>query len=95
MVGRDEAVLCAAPRATDRTGRRCISCVTLRFFRVHRTAIVRFDLIEGLTRTASGDYTAQLRGGRSLKVSRSRSEALEQRMGMGKELAASQHSWER
>src|SRR5438067_3962710 len=30
-----------------------------RFFRVHRSAIVRLDLIEGLTRNASGDYTVQ------------------------------------
>jgi two-component system LytT family response regulator len=52
------------------------------FFRVHRSAIVRFDLIEGLTRNASGDYTVQLKGGVSLKVSRSRSEELERRMGL-------------
>ena len=55
-----------------------------KFFRVHRSAIVRFDLIEGLTRNASGDYTVQLKGGLALKVSRSRSEALEQRMGLAK-----------
>ena len=55
-----------------------------KFFRVHRSAIVRFDLIEGLTRNASGDYTVQLKGGLALKVSRSRSEALEQRMGLSK-----------
>lgn len=55
-----------------------------KFFRVHRSAIVRFELIEGLTRNASGDYTVQLKGGLALKVSRSRSEALEQRMGLAK-----------
>ncbi|AHG92654.1 response regulator receiver (plasmid) [Gemmatirosa kalamazoonensis] len=55
-----------------------------RFFRVHRSAIVRLDLIEGLTRNASGDYTVQLRGGLQLKVSRSRSEELERRMGLAK-----------
>ena len=55
-----------------------------KFFRVHRSAIVRFELIEGLTRNASGDYTVQVRGGLELKVSRSRSEALEQRMGLAK-----------
>ena len=55
-----------------------------KFFRVHRSAIVRFELIEGLTRNASGDYTVQLKGGLTLKVSRSRSEALEQRMGLAK-----------
>jgi two-component system LytT family response regulator len=55
-----------------------------RFFRVHRSAIVRFDLIEGLTRNASGDYTVQLKGGLRLKVSRSRSDELERRMGLAK-----------
>jgi two-component system LytT family response regulator len=55
-----------------------------RFFRVHRSAIVRFDLIEGLTRNASGDYTVQLKGGLQLKVSRSRSDELERRMGLVK-----------
>ena len=55
-----------------------------RFFRVHRSAIVRFDLIEGLTRNASGDYTVQLKGGLQLKVSRSRSDELERRMGLAK-----------
>jgi two-component system, LytTR family, response regulator len=55
-----------------------------RFFRVHRSAIVRFDLIESLTRNASGDYVVQLKGGLSLKVSRSRSDELERRMGLAK-----------
>jgi two-component system, LytTR family, response regulator len=54
------------------------------FFRVHRSAIVRFDLIESLTRNASGDYTVQLKGGVTLKVSRSRSDELERRMGLAK-----------
>ena len=54
------------------------------FFRVHRSAIVRFDLIEALTRNASGDYTVQLKGGVTLKVSRSRSDELERRMGLAK-----------
>ena len=52
------------------------------FFRVHRSAIVRFDLIEGLTRNTSGDYTVQLKGGLTFKVSRSRSDELERRMGL-------------
>ena len=55
-----------------------------KFFRVHRSAIVRFDLIESLTRNASGDYVVQLKGGLSLKVSRSRSDELERRMGLAK-----------
>ncbi len=55
-----------------------------RFFRVHRSAIVRLDLIESLTRNASGDYAVQLRGGGTLKVSRSRSDELERRMGLAR-----------
>jgi two-component system, LytTR family, response regulator len=55
-----------------------------RFFRVHRSAIVRLDLIEGLLRNASGDYEVRLRGGVRLKVSRSRSEDLERRMGLAR-----------
>ena len=52
------------------------------FFRVHRSAIVRFELIEALARNASGDYSVQLKGGLTLKVSRSRSDELERRMGL-------------
>jgi two-component system LytT family response regulator len=55
-----------------------------RFFRVHRSAIVRLDLIESLTRNASGDYAVQLKGGGTLKVSRSRSDELERRMGLAR-----------
>jgi two-component system LytT family response regulator len=53
-----------------------------RFFRIHRSAIVRLDLVETLLRAAGGDYAVQLRGGVRLKVSRSRFEALETRMGL-------------
>jgi two-component system LytT family response regulator len=55
-----------------------------RFVRVHRSAIVRLDLIEGLTRNASGDYEVRLKGGLKIKVSRSRSEELERRMGLSR-----------
>lgn len=55
-----------------------------RFVRVHRSAIVRLDQIEALRRNQSGDYTLQLRGGLQLKVSRSRSEELEKRVGLSK-----------
>ena len=55
-----------------------------RFFRIHRSAIVRLSQIETLERNASGDYTLQLRGGPQLKVSRSRSEGLERRVGLAK-----------
>ena len=46
-----------------------------RFFRIHRSAIVRLDLVETLLRNPGGDYAVQLRGGVKLKVSRSRFEA--------------------
>ncbi|HEU4628801.1 MAG TPA: LytTR family DNA-binding domain-containing protein [Gemmatimonadaceae bacterium] len=52
------------------------------FFRVHRSAIVRLDLVETLHKGAGGDYEIQLRGGARLRVSRSRREALEQRLGV-------------
>jgi two-component system LytT family response regulator len=55
-----------------------------RFFRIHRSAIVRLDLVETLLRNPGGDYAVQLKGGVKLKVSRSRFEALEQRMGVSK-----------
>jgi two-component system LytT family response regulator len=54
-----------------------------RFFRIHRSAIVRLDLIETLYRGAGGDYEVQLRGGTRLRVSRSRREELERRLGVG------------
>jgi two-component system, LytTR family, response regulator len=51
-----------------------------RFFRIHRSAIVRLDLIEILIRNPGGDYAVQLKGGVKLKVSRSRFEKLEQQI---------------
>ena len=53
-----------------------------RFFRIHRPAIVRLELVETLIRNPGGDYAVLLRGGVKLKVSRSRFEKLEQLMGM-------------
>jgi two-component system LytT family response regulator len=53
-----------------------------KFFRIHRSAIVRLDLIETLIRNPGGDYAVQLKGGTKLKVSRNRFEELEQRMGI-------------
>jgi two-component system LytT family response regulator len=53
-----------------------------RFFRIHRSAIVRLDLVETLLRNPGGDYALQLKGGVRLKVSRSRFEELEKRMGL-------------
>jgi two-component system LytT family response regulator len=52
------------------------------FIRTHRSVIVRLDLIETLHKGPGGDYDVQLRGGRRLRVSRSRIEALERKLGM-------------
>lgn len=52
------------------------------FLRVHRSAIVRIELVETLFKGAGGDYEVQLRGGVRLRVSRSRREELERRLGM-------------
>jgi two-component system LytT family response regulator len=51
------------------------------FMRVHRSAIVRLDLVEALLRSEGSEYEVQLRGGARLRVSRSRREALERRLG--------------
>lgn len=53
------------------------------FFRVHRSTIVRLEAIETLLRSSGGDYGVRLRDGTRLKVSRSRREELEQRLGIG------------
>ena len=52
------------------------------FFRTHRSVIVRLDRIETILRAAGGDYAVRLKSGVRLKVSRSRLEELEQRMGI-------------
>jgi two-component system LytT family response regulator len=52
-----------------------------RFLRIHRSAIVRLDLVEAVLRGAAGDYEVQLRGGPRLRIGRSRREALERRLG--------------
>jgi len=53
-----------------------------KFFRIHRSAIVRIDLIETLIRNPGGDYGVQLKGGVKLKVSRGRFESLEELVGV-------------
>jgi two-component system, LytTR family, response regulator len=53
-----------------------------RFMRVHRSVIVRLDLVDTLHRGAGGDYEVQLKGGGRLRVSRSRREALERWLGV-------------
>ncbi|HSQ33223.1 MAG TPA: LytTR family DNA-binding domain-containing protein [Gemmatimonadaceae bacterium] len=52
------------------------------FMRIHRSAIVRLDLIDVFLRAEGGDYDVQLKNGVRLKVSRSRREALERRLGV-------------
>jgi two-component system, LytTR family, response regulator len=53
-----------------------------RFVRIHRSYIVPLDRIDTLLRGGGGDYEVQLKDGTRLRVSRSRREALEQRLGM-------------
>jgi two-component system LytT family response regulator len=53
-----------------------------RFMRIHRSAIVRVELVESLRRGAGGECRALLRTGVHLRVSRSRREALERRLGI-------------
>ena len=53
-----------------------------RFMRVHRSVIVRLDLVETLHRGGGGDYELQMKGGVRLRVSRSRREALERWLGL-------------
>ena len=53
-----------------------------KFVRIHRSAIVRLDLIETLIRNPGGDYGVLLKGGVKLKVSRGRFEKLEELMGL-------------
>jgi two-component system LytT family response regulator len=53
-----------------------------RFMRVHRSVIVRLDLVEALHRGGGGDYELQMKGGVRLRVSRSRRQALERWLGL-------------
>jgi two-component system LytT family response regulator len=55
-----------------------------KFMRVHRSMIVRLDLVEALHRGTGGDYEVQLKGGTRVRVSRSRREALERWLGVSK-----------
>ena len=52
-----------------------------RFIRVHRSAIVRLDLVDTLQRSEGSEYQLLLKGGIRIRVGRSRREALERRMG--------------
>jgi two-component system LytT family response regulator len=53
-----------------------------RFMRVHRSVIVRLDLVEALHRGGGGDYELLMKGGVKLRVSRSRREKLERWLGI-------------
>ncbi|MEO5816552.1 MAG: LytTR family DNA-binding domain-containing protein, partial [Gemmatimonadaceae bacterium] len=55
-----------------------------KFMRVHRSVIVRLDLIESLERGAGGDGELRLKGGARLRVSRTRREALERWLGLAR-----------
>jgi two-component system, LytTR family, response regulator len=55
-----------------------------KFFRIHRSAIVRLDRVETLLRDSGGDYAVRLKSGVQLSVSRNRIEALEKWMGLGR-----------
>ena len=52
------------------------------FLRIHRSVIVRLDLVDTLHKGAGGDYEVQLKNGIRLRVSRSRREELERRLGV-------------
>jgi two-component system LytT family response regulator len=51
------------------------------FLRIHRSTIVRLELIETLLRHEGSEYEVQLKGGTKLRVGRSRLEALERSLG--------------
>lgn len=53
-----------------------------RFFRIHRSAIVRIDMIDVFLRHAGGDYGVRLKNGVELSVSRSKREELEAKLGI-------------
>jgi two-component system LytT family response regulator len=53
-----------------------------RFMRVHRSAIVRLDLIDALKRSTSGDAELLLKSGAKVRVSRTRREAIERWLGI-------------
>jgi two-component system, LytTR family, response regulator len=52
------------------------------FMRIHRSAIVRLELVDLFLRGEGGDYEVQLKNGARLRVSRARREALEERLGV-------------
>jgi two-component system LytT family response regulator len=55
------------------------------FFRIHRSTIVQLDRIEVLKYSEGGDYSVRLKDDRMLKVSRTRWEDLQKRLGIDRE----------
>ena len=53
-----------------------------RFFRIHRSTIVRLDNVEAILNRGGGDYAVRLTGGEKLSLSRNRRDELEQRLGI-------------
>jgi two-component system LytT family response regulator len=53
-----------------------------RFFRIHRSTIVRLDRVEALLVAGGGDYAVKLHDGTRLRVSRSRRDALAAHLGI-------------
>jgi two-component system, LytTR family, response regulator len=52
-----------------------------RFLRIHRSIIVRMEIVDALVRAPSGDLEVQLRGGPRLRVGRSRRDIVQRRLG--------------
>ncbi len=55
-----------------------------RFFRVHRSAIVRLDAVEAMLTRAGGDYAVRMKDGAELSVSRARRDELSERLGVSR-----------
>ncbi|HEX9986484.1 MAG TPA: LytTR family DNA-binding domain-containing protein [Thermoanaerobaculia bacterium] len=55
-----------------------------KWFRIHRSAMVRLDRVDVLLRGSGGDYAVRLKNGTELSLSRSRREELEERLGLGR-----------
>jgi two-component system LytT family response regulator len=53
-----------------------------RFFRIHRSAIVRLAMIDAFLRNPGGDYGVRLKNGVELSVSRTRRDELEAKLGI-------------
>ena len=53
-----------------------------KFVRIHRSTIVRLDLVDTLLKGRGGEYEVLLKTGARLRVSRARREALERRLGV-------------